>query len=250
MNIGLVPIAAFLLLLPGVAFIVGVNFADKNVREIVFRNTPLEIGYVIFISVFVHLIFAVIPVVNFYEARLYVGHISMSADPKALPSFDSARYVLIFSLTYFLVTALSGFLPGFALGRLVSRQAGRWVYFFVRHQWMLELIEMDPDVPVYARVVLRETFLIDADRIEKPIIVQGVLRDSYFGADGTLLYLVFKTFGELKADTSKAPCLDRLFRHSGRGDQLVIEGQNIAMARYYRRPLPFEAIESGTPEGG
>jgi hypothetical protein len=229
------------LLLPGVAFIVGVNFADKNVREIVFRNTPAEIGYVIFISVFVHLIFAVVPVVNFNAARLYIEYISMSADPKAIPSFDSARQVLIISLAYFVVAALLGFLPGLALGYLVRRQVGKWVYFFVKHRWMLDLIQMDPDVPVYARVVLKETFLVDADRIERPIIVRGVLRDSYFGADGTLLYLVFKTFDESKADTTKAPCLDRLFPHSplntsGRGDQLVIEGQNIAMARYYRQP--------------
>lgn len=44
MNIGIATIAAFLLLLPGVSFIVGVNIADKNVREIVFRNTPAELG--------------------------------------------------------------------------------------------------------------------------------------------------------------------------------------------------------------
>lgn len=40
MGIGIATIAAFLLLLPGVGFIVGVNIADKNVREIVFEIRP------------------------------------------------------------------------------------------------------------------------------------------------------------------------------------------------------------------
>lgn len=34
----------------GIGFIVGVNLADKNVREIVFRSAPAEIGFVISIS--------------------------------------------------------------------------------------------------------------------------------------------------------------------------------------------------------
>jgi hypothetical protein len=43
---------------PGFGFIVGVNIADRNAREIVFRNIPVEIGYVVVVSLFVHLFFA------------------------------------------------------------------------------------------------------------------------------------------------------------------------------------------------
>jgi len=55
MNLVLATIATLFLMMPGFAFIAGVNITDKNVREIVFRSTPAELAYVVTISLFVHL---------------------------------------------------------------------------------------------------------------------------------------------------------------------------------------------------
>lgn len=143
MNLGLVTIAALLLLLPGVGFIVGVNFADKNVREIVFRNTPAEIGYVVFVSVVVHLIFTIFP--HFNAAQLAVKYYAIErySDARQLPPLDPARKLLEISLAYFLAAAIVGFGPGWLLGRAVRIKRWWWTPFFVKHRWMLDLIERD-----------------------------------------------------------------------------------------------------------
>jgi|GEM_PF-3760597 hypothetical protein len=264
MSIGLVTIAALLLLLPGVGFIAGVNFADKNVREIVFRNTPAEIGYVVIVSVFVHLLFACLPGSDFNTARLYEDYegldrtaappppvplpaARLSAIPGSaapLPTVsdppDKVRRLLIRSLGYFLVAALAGFVPGFFLGRRV-RRGGIW-RVFAKHRWMLDLAGADEEDIIYARVLLNHKFQMSGVPSEHMLIVEGILRDSYFAADGTLLYLVFRQFTELKASLEDPPYLGTLslageHKASSESGQLVIEGREVAMARYQRVPL-------------
>jgi hypothetical protein len=271
MNVGVATIAAFLLLLPGVIFIVGVNIADKNVREIVFRNTPAELGYVIVTSLAVHLLIAVFSacasaVVDlflnveapgwlkslggflpaFNAASIYLEYVALSAN-MLIPN---SRTVLIFSLSYFLFAAVCGFLPGVVLGRWVRSQRWAWTRFFVKHRWMLDLIQIEDLASVSARVVLKDKFAVGYSKKEHPIILEGVLRDSYFGADGKLLYLVFKTFVVLEPDGARSLYFRGLGtlaqparRQSGiLSDQLVIEGDRIELVRYSRREIPPDQV--------
>jgi hypothetical protein len=168
MNIGLVTIAALLLLLPGVGFVVGVNFADKNVREIVFRNTPAEIGYVLVISLIVHLSFAYLAMKigslsEFNTAHLYASYLTFERAGAAVSDRDALAF-LVASLWYYLVATVTGFVPGLGLGLMVRRRPkgpigrflGRFTSSFVKHRWMLQLIQRDQGVR--ASVLLKDPF--------------------------------------------------------------------------------------------
>ena len=270
MNVGIATIAAFLLLLPGIAFIVGVNIADKNVREIVFRNTPAELGYVIAVSLAVHLLLAIFVAVvtstlvcilplntpRFLSSFVNsVGEFNAGAvylKYQTLPTGTAGqiRNTLIFSLLYFLVAGGAGFDPGFHLGRWVRVRRFPWTTFFVKHRWMLDLIQIDDSTSVTARAVLTTKFTTgdrdttdQRDTTEHPLILQGLLRDSYFGSDGKLLYLVFKSFVVLKPDGSSSAYLSGLgtleesvaVDTTATVDQLLVEGARIEMVRFSKR---------------
>jgi membrane protein YqaA with SNARE-associated domain len=265
MNIGLVTIAAFLLLLPGVGFIVGVNFADKNVREIVFRNTPAEIGYVVFISVVVHFLLASIWR-GFSVAQIYVDYAGVTSTPaRGALAIEKVHEAVLLSLGYCLISSILGSVAGFVLGRAVRSRAAReqapggrrlrdWAHrrwraliqLFVKHRWMIDLLPTNAEV-VHARVVLKDNIsFVDKDK-KYPVIIEGVVRDCFFDSNGTLLYIVFRTFKEVKVRPARAPYMDVLTEFVGAEgvDHLSIEGKNVAMARYYRsRPLPLATIEA------
>jgi len=254
MSIGLATIVALLLLLPGVGFIAGVNVADKNVREIIFRNTPAEIGYVILISVVVHLLLSVF--VHFNVAQLYVSYENLQAVTGPV-SLEKALIALRISLSYFLITSLIGSAVGYLMGREVSK-GGRW-RFFAKHRWMLDLTGMDKGDTLYARVVLNQKYAIDKETGDYFVVIEGFLRDTYFAADGTLLYLVFTSFTELRVPISTPPYIGTLIQagqrnDSGQIDQLVVEGRQIGMARYRRLPLGMatehlDQLEAAVSEG-
>jgi hypothetical protein len=261
MNVGLVTIVALLLLLPGIGFIVGVNTADKNVREIVFRNTPAEFGYVIFVSVIVHLVFALFPHVNFAQIYMkYAGIVQIGNTPANPPQLEVARRLFALSLFYFLATAIVGFAPGLLLGYLVRMGADyaykgywRWVLFFVKHRWMVGIIPRDETSTIYARILLSDEKSATENDHNYPVIIEGLVRDCYFDANGTLLYIVFRTFSAQGVNSTRAPYLDILLQQPGSSpastppvDQLVVEGRKVAMARYYRAssPLPLAAMEA------
>ncbi len=264
MNVGIATIAAFLLLLPGIAFIVGVNIADKNVREIVFRNTPAELGYVIAVSLAVHLVLAIFTALLVLSTSLV-----LPANPpsflafifRALSKFnagaiyseylhlggsaDRIRNVLIFSLSYFLIAAGVGFYPGFVLGSWIQARRYRWTTFFVKHRWMLDLIQADKAPFVTARAVLKDKFTTkENDTTQHPLVIRGLLRDSYFGADGKLLYLVFQSFVVLMPDGSQSDYLKGLgsidrptaAEDKAPTEQLLLEGDRIETVRFSRRP--------------
>jgi hypothetical protein len=270
MNIGIATIAALLLLLPGVGFVIGVNFADKNVREIVFRNTPAELGYVIVVALVVHLLiaflgavvtallswlaplslpptsFIVRHIVEFNAASIYAGYSN-----GGISAPEHARNFLIFSLSYFFFAAVIGFLPGLLLGHWVRQRKFWWTSFFVKHRWMLDLIPGRAVGSVSARALLKDRFPVGQDRNAKgqPVVVEGVVRDIFFAADGKLLYLVFDSIRPSNIP-EHGSCFDGLSLQSAGdatedrpiADQLVVEGDRVQMVRYYRRGLPLEKI--------
>jgi len=110
---------------------------------------------------------------------------------------------------------------------------------------MLDLIEVDGSSFVTASAVLKDKFVTrQRDATQHPLIVQGLLRDSYFGADGKLLYLVFKSFVVLAADGSRSKYLaglDTIAAPTAAGtvdavDQLLLEGDRVELVRFFRRP--------------
>ena len=116
---------------------------------------------------------------------------------------------------------------------------------------MLNLIQADTVVSVSARAVLKDKFADPADKVERPVILEGLVRDVFFGADGKLLYLVFDSFNVSNADGSMTSGLNALSRDGFTSaddqpisDQLVIEGDRITMVRYFRRALPVDRINT------
>ena len=67
------------------------------------------------------------------------------------------------------------------------------------------------------------------------------MSDPFFDASGTLLYLVFTRFREASIPLDSPPFVGRPAmqwpkQSPGNGDQLVIEGRWVSMARYQRLP--------------
>lgn len=78
-------------------------------------------------------------------------------------------------------------------------------------------------------------------------LIEGLLRDCYFSADGVLLYLVFKEWQAADSPVSDAVSTARSVRSSPSGEEdaddderhvLVLEGKNVAVVQYERYPLP------------
>lgn len=177
----------------------------------------------------------------------YLDYAALSANEVS----PKARTVLIYSLSYFLFGAFAGFVPGMLLGGWVRSQRWRWTRFFVKHRWMLDLIQIDELTSVSARVVLKDKFAVNNAEGEHPIILEGILSDSYFGADGKLLYLVFSSFVVLQQDGAPTAYLSGLGtldkpvrRQPGKvADHLVVEGDRIELVRYSRREFPLDELE-------
>jgi hypothetical protein len=237
MGVTLPVIVALLLILPGVGFVVGVNFADKNVREIVFRNTPAEIGYVIVVSLVVHLAFAWFST-TFNAAQIIYGYSGIASDipNHKAPTPEEVRSFFVGSILYFLSAAFAGFLPGVLFGRAIRYLK---LTFFAKHRWMLDLVGVRAGDIVYARVLLSPDFSSDDGKSRRAIVVEGILFDSFFAADGKLLYLVFSDFREQHIALSTPPYVGKFetnlsAKNITKPDRLIIEGQWIEMARYYR----------------
>jgi hypothetical protein len=144
--------------------------------------------------------------------------------------------------------AVAGFAPGWLLGQLVRR--GR-VAFFVKHRWMLALVGTRRHQLVYGHVLLNSTFDAGDKKGDSAVTIEGILSDTYFAADGTLLYLVFSSYTEAHVSLATPPYLGikkTQWPPDGKNDnpeQLVIEGKSIAMAEYQRLPVEKVAEKSG-----
>lgn len=265
MNIGFAALFALMLVLPGIGFIVGVNFADKNVREIVFRNAPAEIGYVISISMLVHLGFVLVARYglvadaggNFNAATLALRYTSATLHPETLTEPD-AGLLLIKALSYFLITFVVGGLAGAATGWFV--RAG-YLDALAKHKWMLQFVGARASDVVYAQVLLAPSFPLETTekgmtrtdggpteivrKRQHAIKLEGFVSDPFFDSTGKLLYLVFKRVVEAAIPLDEPPFLNteqRLTAEIGpvkparATDQLVVEGSQVAFARYQRVP--------------
>jgi hypothetical protein len=115
---------------------------------------------------------------------------------------------------------------------------------------MLLLMQTDT---IYARALLKDKYLIDEKAGDDNLVVEGLLKDSYHGADGKLLYLVFyRIYKVCKPDGAETARLGGLSAvepadpriRDAVSDQLFIEGDRISMVRYFRRQLPMASIEA------
>jgi hypothetical protein len=250
MNLTITTLTVLLLLLPGVGFIVGVNFSDKNIREIVFRNTPAEIGYVISVSLIIHLVFAFLfSDFNAAAVATKLGSLIHDHDDVDPALIARGRDFLKVALAYCLVTALAGLAPGWLLGQFV--RLGR-LTFFVKHKWMLDLIGRRKRHVFYGRVLLSPIFATGDSKGQSAITIEGILSDTYFAADGTLLYLVFRNFTETPVSLATAPYLAGKNAHwpnaSEDNRQLVVEGKWITMAQYERLPVQGATRQDAEPK--
>jgi hypothetical protein len=243
MTVVLATIAVIFLMMPGFAFVAGVNISDKNVREIVFRGTPAEFAYVVAISLIVHLAFSTIPL----QTKISIANRQISLDAvnpakitddftslvhAAPASADSSNNnapignlhvfdIVQAALFYFVV---SGLLGGF-LGLLLGLAVRRWkLKYFIKHRWMTMLIGLSEEKnTVYAYAILTPAFSQGKESITQSgsekttkdagdgaTVIRGWVRDSYFDFNGTLLYLVFGSFQDAKVNLAESRWLDSL----------------------------------------
>jgi hypothetical protein len=247
MTIVLATIATIFLMMPGFAFVAGVNISDKTIREIVFRGTPAELAYIVAVSLVVHWVFAVLPSSNLNPANLvndYVVYANLQASDKLGPNAPEIDLVF-WSLTYFCISAGIGGLLGLNLGLSVRRW--KWS-FFVKHRWMLMLVGLSDLDTIYAYAVLTESFSQGKKGDNAPgdgtTVIEGWVRDSYFASDGSLLYLVFSDFQDSKVNLAQNHWLRSLSHGDRRVTEkshrrLVLEGRRVAFVQYYERvPAP------------
>jgi hypothetical protein len=230
-------LATLFLLMPGFAFIAGVNVTDKNVREIVFRGTPAELAYVVAISLIVHTAFLALPIGPRTLIDHYVNWSATTSDKTAPPQWSLS--ILVFrALVYTMVAAFSGGGLGFVLGKVVAKW--RWS-IFIKHRWMTELLGADKGNIVYARALTMPKFETGEEQGDHAVFVEGYIRDCFFAADGTLLYLAFSS-SQIRlvklsdaalaavSGTAGAPS-EAPGKSTGR---LLLEGRNVLMAQYER----------------
>jgi len=247
MTIVLATIATIFLMMPGFAFVAGVNISDKTIREIVFRGTPAELAYVVAVSLVVHWVFAALPTSNLNPANLvneFLVFGNLDTSNKLGPSALGTD-VVFWSLTYFCISAGIGGLLGLNLGLAVRRW--KWS-FFVKHRWMLMLVGLSDLDTIYAYAVLAQSFSQgkkgETDPGDGATVIEGWVRDSYFASDGSLLYLVFSDFQDSKVNLTQNHWLRSLSYGDRRAKEkshrrLVLEGRRVAFVQYYERvPTP------------
>jgi hypothetical protein len=229
-------LATLFLLMPGFAFIAGVNVTDKNVREVVFRGTPAELAYIIAISLIVHTAFMAIPGGPGLLIDRYAEWSARSTS--GMPQPRPLSTLVFLGLFYIIVSALTGGLMGLRLGKSVAK--GHWP-IFIKHRWMTELLGASQGNVIYAHVLTTPKYMIDKESGDHGIFVEGYISDCFFASDGTLLYLAFgssvsrlvKLRDEAFAAVSgsSGALIDPAANDGGR---LLLEGRNVMMVRYER----------------
>jgi hypothetical protein len=230
-TVVLATIATILIMMPGFAFIAGVNVTDKNIREIVFRGTPAEIAYVVAISILVHTL------ANLFGVRGYNVSAVLEQFDEWQRSGGPLRGVITTALTYTTGAAFVGGLLGLLLGKLVQRRRSR---FFIKHRWMVDLLPGRDGAVIFARALTTPSYTVGRDQGDFASLIEGPVRDVYFASDGTLLYIVFSSFQE-RAVKLGMPLFDGPAKSGGgasggrdHSGQLVLEGRHVVMVQYER----------------
>jgi hypothetical protein len=237
-------LATLFLLMPGFAFIAGVNITDKNVREIVFRGTPAELAYVVAISLIVHTVFMALPGWPGVLIDQYANQpVSATNGPAVVRSLS---HLIFLALVYVILSACVGGLMGLALGKAVAKR--RWP-IFIKHRWMVDLLGADKGNVVYARVLTSPKYVVEKDSGDHGIFVEGYISDCFFAADGTLLYLAFGSSQTklIKLDNAAFAAVSGsgtapLGAASKGNGRLLLEGRNVMMVRY--QPSPAAGVSS------
>jgi hypothetical protein len=258
LTVVLATIATIFLLMPGFTFIAGVNITDKNIREIVFRGTPAELAYVVTVSLIVHWIFTLPYIAPIGPGQLLERGIAWyhAADGNAQSPPHELSLIVSAALRYFIVSALVGGGFGIALGLAVAKWHFR---IFIKHRWMVEFIGARKGNAVYARVLMTPEYSAGKEAGDAAIFVEGTIRDCFFAADGTLLYLAFTDFKtksvrldafSFNTDTAntgtagneEASRTDLPATASVGDGRLILEGRHVAMVRY--EPIPARGVSS------
>jgi hypothetical protein len=245
--------------MPGFVFIAGVNVTDKNVREIVFRGTPAEVAYVVAVSLMIHTLALAIPygpggLID--EFAQWTADVASPASTQTLPQPAATQHLwshlILLALGYVILSSIGGGLLGLGLGKVVA--SGRFpliTKYFVKHRWMIELLTTREGRAVFAQVITSQKYEAVEKAGDSAIMVEGTVRDCFFGADGALLYLAFSSFQirlisitnitEVSSADGTSVVTDAAVSGQGR---LLLEGRNVLLARYETIPTAAVSGES------
>jgi len=263
MSLSVEALLILFFLVPGFIFVASVNFADRNIREVVFRGTLAEVAYVGFAAVTIHIGMSAIGLVDaVIEASLNLRFEDPNLPGSTNASTDQATRVAAFTnvlITYFLVSSVISFVFGFSLAKLIKRLN---IYALAQHPWLLDLIwalesehqengGREQGELIFATVVTKRDrpasgFPIDTpetasdshEPIDSAVVYHGPVYDCQFRADGTLTYIVFTGAQRRPMDLSKAKTFGAADDRSSRRGQTF----SIAIFKANLIALPKTAV--------
>jgi hypothetical protein len=220
MSVAWTTVLIIALLFPGVFFFIGLSLPERFSREIVRSSAIGDVGWAIFVALFLHLLaYAIVSPAGFDPAKFFEPVVNYDSS-----KLGSAVTVTVWAAGYTVFMALAGMLIGWIIAISVP--------FLTRHKWITTVDRAMKEGIVTAYVM---TSTVQNGRA---LMYKGVLSEFYLTLDGSLTYVVLKTcsrfFMRMDGDDPKTTGQLKLFgtaqdnRDKQSWDYLFIDAKNIA----------------------
>lgn len=247
MSVAWTTIVIVALLLPGVAFFIGLAIFERIPREVVRSNAISEVGMAIMLAIAIHTIALSTLYAFGFDLSDYVAPLATyeKLAPHNLVSQVMQR--LIAGALYVLATAAAGFGGGAIAAHLVVRGTMR---ILATHKWIYDVIDSGR-----RRRVVTAYVLTTLSHEGKVLMYRGRLQEFFLTQDGKLSYIVLKNCARyyMRFDDDQPRTGEQLklfgtkqdLRPIGSWDYLMIEGTNIANVLFDPSP-EIIATDEGT----
>lgn len=225
-------ILVILLLLPGVAFLVGLWSSERHTREVVRTTAIGEIAVAIFIALVLHAAASwLLSLLGFNWQGLLRAFATYDSRPDPAIHIPLVRKWLPRTLGYVVVTALLGFGAGLLVARLIVLGPLR---FLATHKWVYDVMKFG----FGKRGVVTAFVMTKTSENDQTLMYKGRLSEFFVSPDGRISYVVLKnctrylmSFADnVPMTTEQAP----IFAEKGgiaeprEWNYLMLDGENIA----------------------
>jgi hypothetical protein len=231
------------LILPGVAFFLGLSWEERHSREIIRSAAVGDIAMAFFVAALIHFLFVGLPFqLDWYDAADYMGPLTDYDHTPHAVFLEQAFSKFIVLVEYIVVTTIVGYGVGFGFAHLMMRGPLRT---FAIHEWYYDLVKGRKDGFVTTFVMTKTS---DGS---STLIYSGHLTNFYLNADGNFSYIVLKDYSRHFLDLAKNQVMTpgtrlvpteqkRLWNH------LVISGDNISNVTFDPvRNVAFAEVDEG-----